>query len=157
MKKCYLCQIDKSGGEFYKDLRSKDGLSSKCKSCAKTFKSKHFRTKTEKYCPQCKTTMPVAAFDLNNHGDGYQTACKTCRSLVKIISKYPALTEEFYRSMMDEQRGLCKICGAFEALRVDHCHATGRVRGLLCNSCNLGLGMFKDSTERLLAAAKYLG
>lgn len=55
----------------------------------------------------------------------------------------------------------CEICGASEterrALSVDHCHKTNMFRGILCDSCNRGLGYFKDNTKLLLKAADYLG
>lgn len=52
--------------------------------------------------------------------------------------------------------GKCAICGTTEKLRVDHCHASGSLRGLLCDSCNKGLGFFKDDPKRLRAALRYL-
>jgi hypothetical protein len=69
--------------------------------------------------------------------------------------------------MLTEQNGECAICGVVMtpparasknsvAVTVDHCHETGKVRGLLCYSCNLGMGIFKDSLERIRAAAAYL-
>jgi predicted methyltransferase len=55
----------------------------------------------------------------------------------------------------------CKICGKPEDLQtkkmaVDHCHETGKVRGLLCDPCNRGLGLFYDNPETLLKAANYI-
>ena len=53
--------------------------------------------------------------------------------------------------------GLCDICrDPIDVIHLDHCHATGKVRGLLCRYCNHGLGQFKDSISRLLNAAEYL-
>jgi hypothetical protein len=72
---------------------------------------------------------------------------------------------EEYGAMLEKQGGVCAICkqeettvraGRVMALPVDHCHETGKIRGLLCNSCNRALGKFKDSVEHLLAAASYL-
>jgi hypothetical protein len=50
----------------------------------------------------------------------------------------------------------CEICGRSDKLRVDHHHGTGKVRGILCNSCNRGLGLLKDSPLFLRKALQYL-
>jgi hypothetical protein len=82
------------------------------------------------------------------------------------LKKYYGITLHQYEQMFKAQNGVCAICGGRETtndkdgaprrMPVDHCHTTGRIRGLLCTQCNRGLGMFGDSPERLLAAAKYL-
>lgn len=68
------------------------------------------------------------------------------------------LTREEYTKRLTEQAGQCSICGeqVGEALRVDHDHATGGVRGLLCERCNAGLGQFRDNVEFLRSAIRYL-
>ena len=50
----------------------------------------------------------------------------------------------------------CQICSSTHKLCIDHCHVTGKVRGMLCNSCNRGIGLLKDNPEVLMAAVKYL-
>jgi hypothetical protein len=74
------------------------------------------------------------------------------------LKKKYGITDETYAEMLESQGGRCAICarGCRRRLAVDHCHATGRVRGLLCASCNLGIGKFGDSPELLLAAAIYV-
>ena len=64
-------------------------------------------------------------------------------------------------TMILEQDHLCKICGSplvagRGKIAIDHCHATGKVRGLLCHQCNIGLGAFRDSTETMQKAIEYL-
>ncbi len=70
------------------------------------------------------------------------------------------LTIADYDRMVDEQKGVCAICHGHQPdgrrLYVDHCHTTGIVRGLLCVSCNRGLGSFIDNPEALRRAALYL-
>jgi hypothetical protein len=75
------------------------------------------------------------------------------------------LTDEQYAAMLEEQDGRCAICrrpeiiernGRRVNLAVDHDHATGRVRGLLCSRCNNGVGRFDDDPDRLRAAAEYI-
>jgi hypothetical protein len=71
------------------------------------------------------------------------------------------LTLEDYNRAFAEQEGRCAICGAHQSeikvsLHVDHDHETGKIRGLLCGSCNRMLGIAKDSIGRLEAAIAYL-
>lgn len=69
------------------------------------------------------------------------------------------ITMEDKISMIESQDGKCAICGIYEPERgfcVDHNHATGEVRGILCNDCNVSLGGFRDSVEILKRAIEYL-
>jgi len=67
------------------------------------------------------------------------------------------LTWEEHQAMLEAQQGRCAICERpMDQPHVDHCHDTGKVRGLLCSSCNNGLGRFADDPARLRAAATYL-
>lgn len=62
-----------------------------------------------------------------------------------------------YNQMLSEQDGKCKICKAeVKRLVVDHCHITKRVRGLLCNHCNVGIGMLKESENIMREALNYI-
>lgn len=65
---------------------------------------------------------------------------------------------EEYDARLEKQSGKCAICGKllWQDLRVDHNHLTGKVRGLLCDNCNCGLGFFKDNPSLLRRAADYL-
>ena len=70
------------------------------------------------------------------------------------------LSWDSYLALLEKQNSCCAICGVREnadkSLDIDHDHTTGKVRGLLCGHCNRGLGNFKDSTELLENAVKYL-
>lgn len=83
---------------------------------------------------------------------------RTAARLVKErVQKYKLSVGEF-EAMRQAQDGKCAICGepSPHVLMIDHCHRTGRVRGLLCRACNFGLGWFRDDPERLRKAAAYL-
>lgn len=70
------------------------------------------------------------------------------------------ITPAQFDQMREDQNNTCAICSSpFESrkqVHVDHNHATGRVRGLLCTRCNMGIGYFKENTDALLAAVEYL-
>ena len=76
-------------------------------------------------------------------------------------SKY-GITLADQERMLVEQGGRCAICrtdrwgGQYNSPVIDHCHATGKVRGILCQRCNVGLGKFGDSPHLLDAATRYL-
>jgi hypothetical protein len=79
----------------------------------------------------------------------------------KLKSKYGIDVDE-YKRLIVLQNNRCAICGTeeaggpYESFKVDHCHDSLKVRGLLCQNCNLGLGHFKDNTEFLQKAIEYL-
>jgi hypothetical protein len=85
---------------------------------------------------------------------------KIIRKFARIRGEY-GLDREAYLALVSEQRSSCRICGFNEPdhfkLHVDHCHDTGRVRGLLCGPCNQGIGLMRHSSERLRHAIVYLG
>jgi len=78
------------------------------------------------------------------------------------IMKLYGLTLTDYRNLLAKQEGGCAIChtsnpgGSRGRFCVDHDHKTGRVRGLLCQSCNRAIGLLGDDANRLIAAAAYL-
>lgn len=77
------------------------------------------------------------------------------------------ITPEQYFSMLEEQQHRCKICEVHQSelksnfagrdvFRIDHCHDTGKVRGLLCDSCNVSLGHMKENVESLSRMIDYI-
>ena len=93
--------------------------------------------------------------------------CATCATAAARTSnrraKYKLSAAEF-RALWAMQRGRCAIClspfpvetQTRTTIRVDHDHITGAVRGLLCNACNVGVGMFRDDAARMRRAVDYL-
>lgn len=104
------------------------------------------------YCSyRCKKSSPART------SPGYRR--KAFASSVRI--KYKLSVEE-YAHLLNDQDHRCTICGTREwggisgNPHVDHCHTSGRVRSLLCDRCNRGIGIFLEDPERLTAAAAYL-
>ena len=83
------------------------------------------------------------------------------RNMKSLRVKY-GMSESAYLDMYELQKGRCAICGTdnwggkYNVANVDHDHSTGKVRGLICQNCNTGLGCFKDSEDIILRAAEYI-
>lgn len=112
-----------------------------------------------KRCPGCAATLPAEAFARNrSNASGLASRCRTCTYLDRAAARY-GLDVEGLHLLQAQQGGRCGICrstGGGRRLVVDHDHDTGEVRGLLCHSCNLGLGHLRDSELLLRRAADYL-
>ncbi|MDR8409342.1 endonuclease VII domain-containing protein [Nonomuraea sp. 3-1Str] len=124
-----------------------------------------------KYCPRCEEIKAHAEFGSNRSSkDGLTAYCKPCHARVTLDNRVKnhgsdrnyklkyryGITEDDFDRMLAEQGGLCAICRAVPGTFVDHCHSSGRVRGVLCFNCNNGLGHFGDNTVLLELAAFYL-
>lgn len=118
-------------------------------------------TRFSSMCRKCNT----ARMALRNKDEAYIEKQREYRkeyslrtrhkSRERVLGKY-GLTVEQYETMKLEQDSKCSICSQEKPLVVDHCHATGKVRSLLCSTCNSAIGLFSDSTATVLSAAMYL-
>jgi hypothetical protein len=119
-----------------------------------------------KKCAGCKAELPTADFyETASTSSGLTPHCRSCVAKKgrrqRLRSKYN-ISEGEYDRMRDACGGRCEICGASESeshwgiLAVDHCHSTGKVRGLLCTACNTTIGRMRDDAELLRKAADYL-
>jgi hypothetical protein len=107
-------------------------------------------------CGRCRIEKPADEFAINRtKKNGLQSDCLDCMR----DRKYGLVPGEFDR-ILGRQGGGCAICkqpcARERRLSVDHCHSTGRVRGLLCQNCNAAIGMFKDDAALLFRAIDYL-
>lgn len=115
-----------------------------------------------KPCTRCKTSKPLTAefFPLHNKTkSGFDSWCRACRSTYRseiCRGKHRnAIADDLLKDLKATVTQ-CVICGTSGPLVVDHDHKTGQVRGMLCSSCNCGLGHFKDDPLLLEFAAQYL-
>jgi hypothetical protein len=141
-KLCSKCKLIKLIDNFHKSNSSKDGHHTYCKECQKIYKKEYY-------------SLPGVKLKFS----------KTCKRV--FLKRVYSLSVEEYKTLKQNQNNLCKICNKPERaidrrtkmlkeLSVDHCHKTGKVRGLLCSNCNVGLGNFKDDIGVLIKAIKYL-
>ena len=112
--------------------------------------------------PTCAAPSCTESVALRVHGGSWRSYCSDeCKALrdrwVERLSRY-GLTADEYRSLLVGQAARCAICGSvFDGEpRIDHDHETAAVRGLLCNNCNVMVGMADDSPRVLAAAAAYI-
>ena len=135
---------------------------------------------------QYNQTKCIICLSKEDRRFSYQKMLKTCKGCAKefvrssptqiyctsqcqqdnsyLLTRY-GITKLDYEHMLEEQGRVCAICLRDDSqvktrmhmrLVVDHCHTTGKVRGLLCHRCNQGLGLFDDNPEALLQAVEYL-
>lgn len=165
-KICTGCDTPKSLDEFYKRIKSKDGKTSKCKGCLKGDIINRWTHKTQEekltigrrsYENTIKKVGPVR---YKEHKKNYNKTRRHSQRGHELKRKY-GITNEGYDQMLAAQNGKCGICPLLQKnvtkrFCVDHCHITGKVRGLLCSHCNTGIGYLKDSIPNLKSAIKYL-
>ena len=128
------------------------------------------------YCPKCNETKSLDAFcKASNTAFGISIYCKECqrkKSKVRYkthknehinngLKKKYGITLVDYTKLLNKQNNQCLICGKKSSeskrrLAVDHDHETGKIRGILCEERNRGIGIFKDSIDRLNNSINYL-
>lgn len=163
---CRACErFDLKRGDFYNDNSKKHGLSRFCKQCegdrTREAKKQHYqRSERHKQALRRKTKR---AYYLRNREEIMSRSAEYKRKNPGKIKAYLLkrkykLSSEERTTMIEEQGGACEICGdvLWDKLEVDHNHQTGKVRAMLCHSCNSGLGFFNDDIELLSIARSYL-
>ncbi len=150
MKQCRICQTTKPFEDFHKSSKDSDGRESRCKVCILEMKSKNYH----KNLLENREKARIKALEFRKKNKGYQRKYDLKRVYNMSLSDYD--------DMLKAQGHRCKICltenagGKHKKFYVDHCHKTGKVRGLLCTGCNLALGGFRDTIETLSRAILYL-
>lgn len=146
-KYCNTCQTTRPLAQFSKDTTKKNKYNSNCKDCR--IHKEYLRRQTGNYKVQLKLYKSQEHVRLREKDN-------SLKRIFKI-----SLNE--YKAMLKKQNNKCAICKQKEvsdkakrSLAVDHCHTTGKIRGLLCSNCNLGLGNLKDNIIYLNSAIEYL-
>lgn len=136
MKRCKKCLLMRPEDGFGVDKTRPDNRHPYCKECKRGIEKNARLLGKRSYSKRAPTTLKQSEY------------MRRCRY---------NLEPEQYNSMLLAQEGLCKVCKTFMTKpNVDHEHETGVVRGLLCKSCNAGIGLLKDSVALLKSAIEYL-
>lgn len=133
--KCNSCLQELPLEKFSKKSKSTRGYSYKCKDCHNKYVRTVWYVKNKE-----KHIQSVTKWKSNNSDKVLATCYNTTEDIIKELKK----------------NNTCAICSKKVKLNVDHDHVTGKVRGLLCQNCNLGLGRFMDNPNLLEKAVQYL-
>lgn len=135
MRTCTRCNTTLPESRFYKKKRTKDGLTRECDTCLIAASRKGRQERRDRVG---------------------EAEWKRIKKQHCLKANY-GISLETYEALAEEQYYCCAICQKkTDNLCVDHCHETGRVRGLLCHKCNVGLGHFSDDPLVIERALKYL-
>lgn len=158
MKTCNFCKRALPLTDFAKDQRSPDGCQYRCRSCQREYDQRpEYKARRAAYMRERRKDPKFV-----EHLKVLEQAPHRRRSKRAYqLARYYGLSEEDLARLYDAQGRKCGGCGKGIGLtgkdvHVDHCHSTGRVRGLLCQGCNIALGAAKDSHETLHNLAHYL-
>ena len=163
MKQCCRCNrsLPKTSEFFFVNKSKYDRFRYECKDCSK----QHVIANKEKIKKQRAEFQQRHKERLSETRKTEYNVKKSRKSRFELSDVWNTykITEIDLRAMMDDQKGCCSICkeslvlpDSKKSYSIDHDHKTGSVRGLLCQNCNIGLGLFKDNINSLKAAISYL-
>ncbi len=149
---CTCCKESKPIEEYGRTKKTKLGYHAMCKLCTN---KKHLARKY-KDDPQSILHRQRQAEYRKRNPEPYRIAVRVSSLKRTGVN----ITVDEYKEKSKLNKGYCDICGnpnkSDKVMALDHCHTTGQVRGWLCDSCNGGLGMFKDNVVTMLNAILYL-
>lgn len=175
MKICSKCKKEKSLDQFSRNINSKDGFCWACKTCSAKDSRAWRKANPEQHKAGTLAWRLANRVRVKNGQRDWREKnrewvkerdLKWRKSNPEILAasghrralKRYNISEEDFILLKKKQQNKCAICqeGFKKTPRIDHDHVTGKVRGLLCNTCNISLGGFKDSPRLLQAASNYL-
>ncbi|RBY84752.1 endonuclease domain-containing protein [Blastococcus sp. TF02A-26] len=175
-KTCPHCGRHLPSAEFGRNRAQADGLSFYCLECNRERNRRWYRESRRKlgrevrdhswipdgyrWCPTCERAVAHADYTRNaRSASGFGSRCKRCHSAANAdgyFYRQYGLTKSAIAALRDMQGDRCAICRDLHPQHLDHDHSSGRVRQLLCQRCNHGLGLFRDDPPLLREAARYV-
>lgn len=152
---CSRCKQEKWSSEFrYRSGRPRTGKrrgkDSRCNDCVRAYSQ----------TPRGREIQSASSRRFLNKMRAENPAELRRRQRSSNLKKHYGITQCQYDRLSESQSGKCRICGRADSvsgrLHIDHDHQTGRIRGLLCGNCNVGIGVFGESVSLLKIAIEYL-
>jgi hypothetical protein len=113
----------------------------------------------KKECSSCHEWLDVSCFwQKKNTSNHYASECKDCKYGRDLLKTF-GISFADYNKLLHAQNGVCALCGKIDPgkrLVVDHNHETEEIRGLLCNRCNMALGVFENCIKDVIKITDYL-
>jgi hypothetical protein len=161
MKRCSKCGEVKPLSDFYKMPEMRDGHRNDCKACNLAAKAARYRADPEPAKQRTRQWQLANPEKYRAKQAAYRASGgKKLADRRSHLKRKFGLTLEQYDAMLAGQGGGCGICGKRPrpdiSLHVDHDHSTGKIRGLLCFTCNNALGDFEDDATLLRSAIAYV-
>ena len=146
MKKCIKCDLTKELKEFHKRSDVENGYDGRCRKCSSLYHKEHYLKNI--LVERKKRRERDRIFRKNNPNASREH---------KLRMRY-GITLKDKEEMLIGQNGLCSICQTNISNKacVDHNHKTDKIRSLLCDGCNTGIGMFKENIITMQKAIQYL-
>lgn len=135
---------------FHRNNASKDGLAYRCKKCRKEYNISHYNRNRQ------KIQKVHRKYQKKNNDRIYKQRKESGKDWEYKLKHLYGLSLEEYNNMLNKQKNKCLICGINKKLDIDHNHKNGKVRGLLCQKCNKGIGLLKENELILFNSIKYL-
>lgn len=154
-KFCTKCKTTKDLSSYHKDRTNSDGVTHHCKSCRKDWNDE-WRSKNKERINQLNRG------NRKKRKEYYSCPERKMKYRELELKRVFGIGHSWYEDTLKSQGGVCMICKKHKVasnkffMTIDHCHATGQIRGILCNWCNRGLGAFDDNIECLASAIRYL-
>lgn len=155
-KRCTGCGRKKRLVEFYVNRKSRDGRTAKCATCCREENAVYRATHAEQVAARKAAYQRKNRDRLRLYYAAYDAGRRDAQRIKTRLHKY-GLTREEYDKLVAAANGRCQICKTpCDKLQIEHCHASGTVRGLVCPRCNRGLAVFRDNKKLVAAAATFL-
>jgi hypothetical protein len=158
-KECRKCGHLQPWSEFYRERSAADGYRPECKACAREYRRQYYRRNREAAIARVQAWREANPDLYVRYQRAYRKKRPHAEREGHLRRKF-GLTLADYARLLELQGGGCAICGDApeegKNLHVDHDHATGGVRGLLCMRCNNGIGLLREDADVLTNAAAYV-